>query len=179
MARNDIVIEYVEWLFDIVNKNRHYFGRLLTHLHNTDFRCVIPRDENRAADGMNLRYRFALANGYEDDARLIIHCLDGPCSVLEMMIALAIRCEEDIMDDATIGDRTAQWFWGMVVSLGLGSMTNDRYDKQFVDDVLNTFLDRRYSPDGRGGLFTIRYCDRDLRTVEIWYQLLWYLDSIT
>ena len=39
-----------------------------------------------------------------------------------MMIALAIRCEEHIMDDPDAGDRTGQWFWSMLVSLGLGSM---------------------------------------------------------
>jgi hypothetical protein len=135
-------------------------------------------DQNRAEDGLSLRYRFALDNGYEDNPDYILDILDGPCSVLEMMVALALRCEE-VMDDAHIGDRTSQWFWGMIVNLGLGAMYDDLYDRQLVDEIIDTFLDRNYDPDGKGGLFTILNCERDLRDMEIWQQLCWYLNTIT
>jgi hypothetical protein len=105
--------------------------------------------------------------------------ITGPCSVLEMMIALAINTEEDIMDDPRFGDRTGQWFWGMIVSLGLGGMNDYRYDERLVDDVIDTFLRREYEPDGRGGLFTVRHCDRDMRDVEIHIQRNYYLNTIT
>ena len=104
--------------------------------------------------------------------------LYGPCSVLEMMLGLAIRCEEDYMDNPVKGNRTGQWFWGMVVNLGLGAMDDSKFDKVFVEDAVRRFLNREYEPDGTGGLFKIRNCDRDLRYVEIWWQLCWYLDSI-
>lgn len=181
--RERISDEYFDWLLKLVNRDgysRHIsFKRLLTHLHNVEFRYSIPKDQNRAADGVDLRYRFALINGYEYDADYILEALDGPCSVLEMLVALSIRCEENIMDDPNIGDRTKQWFWGMIVNLGLGSMTDDEYDRRYVNHVLKRFFNREYEPNGEGGLFTIRGCDRDLRKVEIWYQLCWYLDSIT
>jgi hypothetical protein len=128
---------------------------------------------------MDLRYRFALELGYRNQPEIVLDILNGPCSVLEMMIALAIRCEENIMDDPNVGDRTGQWFWGMITNLGLGSMKDARFDIRYVDDVVAMFLDREYEPNGKGGLFTIRHCDCDLRDVEIWYQLCWYLDSIT
>lgn len=82
------------------------------------------------------------------------------------------------MDNPQIGDRTGQWFWGMIVSLGLGNMDDSRFDKAFVSQVLETFINREYSPEGVGGLFTIRYCEQDLRDVEIWYQMCWYLDRL-
>lgn len=53
---------------------------------------------------------------------------------LEMIIALAIRLEEHIMDDPDIGNRTGQWFWDMIVSLGLGS--------EGLIDVIRRFLNR-------------------------------------
>lgn len=135
------------------------------------------RDRNRAEDGVSLRYRFAAY--YNIDEMDAMNALDEPCSILEMMIALAIRCEENIMDDPHVGNRTSQWFWGMIVSLGLGSMTDIRFDRSAVDIIIGRFLEREYEPNGKGGLFTIRHCERDLRDVEIWYQLCWYLDSIT
>lgn len=179
MTRYDVNNEYFTWLCDLACRNRYSnqisYKKLLTYLHSTPFRWLIPMDENRADDGLELRYKFVYENDYTDDVELYI---DGPCSVLEMMVSLCLKCEE-IMDDAQIGDRTRQWFWGMIVNLGLGSMTDDNYDRRYVIDIVERFLDRDYEPDGVGGLFTIRDCDCDLRDVEIWHQLCWYLDTIT
>jgi hypothetical protein len=83
------------------------------------------------------------------------------------------------MEDPQIGNRTQQWFWGMIVNLGLGGMYNEHFNRQEANAIIRIFLDRDYEPNGRGGLFRIRNCDVDLRRVEIWKQLCWYLDSIT
>jgi hypothetical protein len=144
-------------------------------LHDIEFTWFIPRDDNRADDGIQLRRRYALVM---DDMSLQRY-LKGPCSVLEMMVALAVRCEECIMDDAQIGDRTGHWFWSMIRSLGLSSMNDSSFDSDFVEDVIARFLNREYQPNGEGGLFTIKNCEHDMRTAEIWYQLSWYLVSIT
>lgn len=179
--RDIIKNEYYEWLSDIVYGNRFpkniSYRKLLIHLHNTKFKHLLPRDRNRADDGIDLRYRFAMNRGYEDRYKIVLDDLNGRCSVLEMLVALSIRCEETIMDDTDYGDRTGQWFWGMINNLGLGSMTDDNFDKEFVTDVITKFMSRDYSPDGKGGLFTIKNCKADLREVEIWSQLCWYLDS--
>jgi len=170
---------YFEWLVGKVAgslcSGPVSFRKLLYRLHDIPFRYIIPRDENRAKDGIELRYRFVWENNYPAEVE---YELDGPCSVLEMMVALAIRCEETIMDDPLIGDRTPQWFRNMLVNLGLGSMSDDRFDKHYVDLVIDRFLDREYDEDGRGGLFTVRHGNCDLRDVEIAYQLFWYLDEL-
>lgn len=180
MTRDAVINYYFEWLSDLVCDQRYSeqisYRKLLMRLHDTEFRWSIPKDENRAEDGLDLRWRFA--NVYDIPFDLVEDAIDEPCSVLEMMIALSIRCEETIMDDPTIGDRTDQWFWGMIVNLGLDSMVDTRFDKQFVDDILERFLDREYERDGRGGLFTIKHCKYDLRKAEIWHQLSWYLGTI-
>ena len=175
---NIISNEYFNWLYNLACSDRYdepiSYKQLLAQLHNTVFRYSIQRDENRAEYGINLRRLFAY--DYTD-----IKCADkyltGPCSVLEMMLALAIQCEE-IMDDTAYGDRTRQWFWGMVTNLGLGDMADNHYDKKYVSRVLERFLDRNYEADGRGGLFRIKNCADDLRDIEIWVQMLWYLDSV-
>ena len=178
MSRDDVKNEYFDWLYNLVSEKRYSnslsYRKLLMRLHDIEFVYSIRKDKNRAADGVDLRYRFAI--GKDED--YILNCLEGPCSVFEMMVALAQRCES-VMDDPKIGDRTGQWFWGMINNLGLGGMNDNRYDEQYVDDVINTFLDREYKSNGKGGLFTIRNCEYDLREVEIWYQLCWYLDTIS
>lgn len=171
--------EYFEWLCDLIDSkrfSRHVsYRKLLAHLHNIEFTWLIPLDDNRADDGIKLRRRYALACHDHTLSNYIL----GPCSVLEMMVALAVRCEEWIMDDAQMGNRTGQWFWGMVHNLGLSPMTDSEFNRDFVDDVIARFLNREYEPDGKGGLFTVKHCNHDLRTVEIWCQLSWYLGSIT
>jgi hypothetical protein len=177
MTKYNVGLEYFNWLTDLVNEGRFggcaSFRKLLAYLHDTEFIYLIPKDENRAADGVYLRYRFACEHCGDEEM-----FLRGPCSVLEMMVGLAVRCEEDTMTDTLIGDRTSQWFWGMVVNLGLGAMNDDRFDIDEVSEIVEQFLYREYAPDGRGGLFTVRGCRKDLRKVEIWTQLMWYLDTI-
>lgn len=182
MTQRDVNLDYFNWLCDIVCGDRYSPGisytSLLTCLHEIAFTYLHPMDENRAAQGANLRYRFALCLVPMEETSGVTCALDAPCSVLEMMVALAIECEETIMDDPCFGNRTAQWFWGMIASLGLGGMYNNRFDRDYVEEVIERFLNREYEPDGRGGLFTIKNYGRDLRTMEIWWQACAYLNGI-
>lgn len=176
----DIENEYFNWLCHIVCGDDRFrlksYCNLLNVLYDREFVWYIPNDENRAEEGITLRSRFACDIGYDQNEIFI--CMSGPCTVLEMMVALAIRCEENIMDDPEIGDRTTQWFWGMVCSLGLLDMCDGYFNINNVDHILDIFLDRQYSRTGEGGLFTIKNCTSDLRDIEIWHQLCWYLDNL-
>lgn len=172
--------EYFEWLYNYVCKTRVSdkvsYRKLFATLHDTEFIFSIPNDVNRAMDGEALRYRFEMEfEGREGVS--IPYRIQGPCSVLEMMVALSIRCEEEIMDDPRYGTRTSQWFWSMMSNLGIVLMTDDIYDRDFVKEKIDRFLNRDYEPNGKGGLFYIRDCQEDLRNVEIWAQLCWYLDK--
>lgn len=183
MNRDKVINDYFEWLVAIVSKNRFdtnvSYRKLLMYLHTIKFRWTIEDDSNRANDGISLRWRFAQGTGRERYYEEISECLSGPCSVLEMLIALAVRCEETIMDDPSYGNRTAQWFWKMINNLGLSGMYNNNFDKKIVSIVIEKFLNREYAPDGQGGLFMIRNSQEDLRTVPIWRQLCWYLDNFS
>lgn len=169
--------EYFEWLCNMVDSKRFSnvmtYEKLLRHLHNIEFTWFVPHDDNRASDGIQLRRRYAL-DKYDISLQ---GYLRGPCSVLEMMVALAVRCET-IMDDDGIGDRTGQWFWTMIHNLGLTPMTDKEFDMHQVDEIVARLLNREYEPDGSGGLFTVRNCEYDMRKIEIWCQLSWFLGSI-
>ena len=178
MFRDQIINDYFEWLWNFTKCRGHSQNRkIITLLHNIEFRYSIPMDANREEDGIDLRYRFITEVGIPKNYQEVYAYLDGPCSVLEMMIALAIRCEESIMDDPDIGDRTSDWFWLMMKNLGLDYMSDRKFDRDIAEEKISIFLDRRYKRNGEGGLFVVNG-RRDLRKVEIWYQMCWYLDTI-
>ena len=177
---DQIINEYFDWMYDYVCNGRAHDGisykKLFAFLYDTEFTYDIDNDENRAYDGISLRERFANTKEsilYDD----ILYALDKPCSVLEMILALSIRCEEQIMTDTRYGDRIKQWFWTMLKNLGLNLMTDDVFDKEYAEQIINRFLKREYSRNGRGGLFYIPDCEDDLRQHEIWTQLCWFLNT--
>jgi hypothetical protein len=177
---NTIEDEYFDWLCHLACGGDRFrlksYHDLLFVLHDRDFTWLIRNDENRAEEGISLRSRFASDIGHNQNT--IYVRMSWPCSILEMMVALAIRCEENIMDDPQIGDRTTQWFWSMIRSLGLNQMLDNYFDIDYVNMVLDAFLDRKYKRTGEGGLFTVRNCNSDLRDAEIWHQMCWYLDNL-
>lgn len=181
MTKNELNNEYFEWMYQLVCDDQYHrrlsYRKLLNHLHTVEFIYIIGMDGNRAEDGTDLRYRFGYEHPYEGPI-IATYLDDRSCSVLEMLIALAMRCEEHIMDDPDIGNRTGQWFWSMITNLGLGSMNDAKFDKTYVNGVVSRFLNREYKRNGEGGLFTVDQCKHDLRTAEIWYQMCWHLDDI-
>ena len=110
--RDKIQDEYFEWMCEMVGANAncegdYSFNKLLRHLHQIEFTYTIPKDENRAKAGIGLRRRFSLHTNQE-----IKDYLDGPCSVLELIVSIAKKCEEDIMDNTDYGDRRHNGFGG-------------------------------------------------------------------
>lgn len=148
---------------------------------NREFVWSVHNDENRALDGFDLRTIFA----YEYEYPLDFWCgyLPDYCSVLEMMIALARRCEVEIMHDPDYGDRTAIWFWEMMKNLELDYYNDSVFDKDPVksrteiDKILDIFLGRKYSREGKGNIFYVRNPFGNLTKTEIWYQMQYFLDE--
>ena len=66
----------------------------------------------------------------------------------------------------------------MLCSLGLTHMRDNVYDEMYVDRVITRLLTRSYESNGVGGLFTVEHPRRDMRLVEIWYQMCWYLNEV-
>lgn len=180
-SERDLNSEYFEWLCSLIRdskpKKHVSYKKLMIYLYHTEFVYVLPMDENRCTDGIDLRYRFGHDRGI--DIHIIASCLDtSPCSILEMMVALAFYCEEHIMIDPANGLMSGRWFWMMISNLGLEDMTDSNYDEELVNGIIWAFLNRDYSRDGAGGLVYIPNCRYDLRQIDIWYQLMIYLSEI-
>lgn len=180
MTKREINNEYFRWILNLLSSEKRAitkYRKLLYQLHDINFRYSIPLDANREDDGIQLRYRFGYEKNY--DQREIARYLDDrPCSVLEMIVALAIRFEEHIVGNPEIGNRTSDWFWEMLDNLGLSEFEGAYYnsDMETIDYIVDRFLDRDYERNGEGGLFIIPNCQYDMRSSEIWYQMQWYFD---
>lgn len=182
MTSEQIRNEYFEYLYQIVCGDEELatvtWRQLLWHLFNTPFRIsYIIRDEDRAINAKLLRFYFG--EDYHYNPNTVNPLLDElEVSVLEVMVDLSLRIERNIMASMEFGDRTSYWFWCMVDSLGLNGMIDGEYDPEFVDIVLERFMDREYEPNGKGSLFYIPTTTKDLRKIEIWYQACEYLNAL-
>lgn len=170
--------EYFYWLCRLVydrDKYNYNYDLLLHFLKKKSFTYSCEMDVNRLTDAIDLRYRFGYEQSYPRD---LVECvlIDNTCNVFEMMVALAIRCE-NFMDDPDYDNRTSKWFWTMIESLGLDQMDNEHFDSSICDHIIDKFLNREYQPNGKGGLFTVNRCDIDMRNIEIWYQAMIFFDE--
>lgn len=179
MNYNDIVQSYYDWICSIAildEYDRQNYSLLLNSLWNSEFVYILPMDKNRESDGLNMRYHYGRLHGI--DCESIDHIFETrPCSMLEMMVALAIRAEDQIMQDSKAGNRTSYWFMEMLINSYLYSLTNDNFDQRYYDICLDIILNRRYEPNGDGGLFKVDEPKQDMRATDIWFQCMWYLDE--
>lgn len=174
--------EYISWLYDMVcgpeQQNEPSYRLLFDRLYFRIYEPVInERDYPRLVDGENLRYQFGKECGIAYET-VETELFDAPCSVLELLVALSLRCENQIMDNPDIGDRTGLWFWIMLTNLGLNQYTDERYDEQSVDAIVDTFINRTYNSDGSGGnIFVFNNRTQDIRKIDIWYQMCWFISD--
>lgn len=160
---------YFSWLVDLIDDgDTDDYSEMLGYLHSREFTWSISFDSNRAAYGVDLRDRFILENDYGDLIKR--YMFNGPCSVLEMMIGLSISCE-------AVAGNAIDWFWFMIKNLGLQDYRNGTFDPKNLERKIDIFLDRKFRPDGRGGLFYIRNSENDLTKIEIWSQFMFYVNS--
>ncbi len=168
----DIRKEYLKWLCSLVHGGEKW-SFLWNKLHNMAFVWLIPMDENRAEDGKYLRYLFGLELSEQGiSAEEIEEILDGPCSVMEFLVGLARRIEEDIMYDVDKEDRTYEWFWEMIRNLGLDIYDDEHYSEARVDDIVNRFMSRKYKKNGVGNVF--KWDGKHgtkIRNFDIWSQV--------
>lgn len=166
---------YFEWLYSRVlsvrNRNpaRSYWN-LAKQLYVKEFVWLIANDDNRVADGKDLRTEFVSEQGSDGVTQ---EWLDLGCSFLEMLIALSRRLEFEV-DTKPAGD----WFGELLNNMGVGHYSDDEYTDemaQAVDEIMDTVIYRTYTHTGHGGLFPLNRTSQDQRKVELWYQMSAYL----
>lgn len=168
-------LQYLIWLCHL-EKFKNY-TRLFEELHNLWFYWSIDRDENRAGDGEELRDNYDIplyiTCGAED---LVDAFMNRQCSVLEALIGLAIRVDEEYLGDP-MEPHPEEFFWEMIKNLGLSEYTNRRFDLELVRKRVAIWLDRHFTKNGLGSPFPVYNDDRDQRDLEIWDQMNSYINE--
>lgn len=171
--------DYFVWLCEMVCVDGRYadesYWVLAKALWNTDYYYTIDMDADREADGMALRDRYAREGGLDG--------YDGPCTVLEVLIALADRM--DCMLDELDGEcKTPIFFWEMIENLGLENYSDTCFEdyprrvhsfRNRIDETLETWLGRLFEHNGRGSPFPLHHSRMDQRETDLWYQANAYM----
>lgn len=163
---------YFVWLYELnadpSRRSRRYtYWNLFRRMHTTEFEWHIHNDQARVEDGVDLRREFIIDAEipYVDDA-----WFNQGCSFLEMLVALSRRMAFEADSDAP------SCFWNMLENISLFGMNDTvKNSAEIIDDALRRVIDRKYEPNGEGGLFPLVHPKRDQRRVELWYQLNAYI----
>ncbi len=171
---------YFSWLYPKVVKVRDLGSSesyiiVCNHMHSVKFRDNVPNDDNRTADGLELRNQFISslpADVIDFGDYAILHRMGNKASVLEVLIGLALRAE------TTTSISPETWFRTFLDNLGLSyfgdSLVSSR-DTFRIGRIIRTFNTRAYSSNGKGGIFPLKNAENDQRTVELWFQMSAYM----
>ena len=143
---------------------------LMRKLHETDFKCIIDRDENRVKDGLALREDFF------DDLEITATAFIRECSILEMLVGLAIRIDEEYSGDP-MNPHPEIFFWDMIHNLGLDKMDNEHFNEVKCEKIINIWVNREFDSDGYGSPWPLKNVTFDSREAEIWRQVMAYLSE--
>lgn len=164
---------YYKWLLDEINVDYDSteYDLLFSHLYNRIFTWSVKNDDNRSGDGVALRRKYL-----NDGGAMLEKDFIAPCNVLEMMIALSVRCDCEILGDPDI-DKRDKLFWIMIDNLGLDVYTDDYYEEDAVDEILDIWLLRRFDSHGNGSPFPVNKSGRNQKKMEIWFQMNEFLNE--
>jgi hypothetical protein len=176
MTTKDVESAYLEWLSGQVRnshrqqKDKTYWD-LMNLLFDKEFVWLIANDDNRVADGLDLRTEFQTQILHTN---LWIELWDRGCSVLEVIVALSRR-----LAFATDGIPEF-WAWSLIDNLGFSKMYDpiSRVKANRIDEALEKLIYRLYDSDGSGGFFPLAFPMKDQTQVEIWYQMNAYIGEL-
>lgn len=176
-----VLRDYHRWLISLVDDEigtmAYDYSQLMGFLSDISFKWTMDMDKNRAEDGLQLRYEYDYSFGGRGIS-VSEELEDVPCSVLEMLVALSLRCYDEFLsgfDEETASPHRV--FFDMITNLGLSGERDDRFSFDFCLKKCNKFLKREYQRDGYGNIFRVNPKDLDCRDTEIWWQMMRYVDG--
>ena len=168
MTDDSLLEAYLGWLEPQVGVNhqsRTYNG-LLQLMARKEFVWLVPNDDNRIADGLDVRREFFNEIGLEGDL--------GPCCFLEVLVGLSRRLAFDANGSAS------GWAWQLIENLELHKFPDPVGERKAsrINEIMDTVIWRTYQPDGQGGFFPLAWPEYDQTKVELAYQWAYYINEM-
>lgn len=160
--------EYIHWVLKdklgLTDKECKDNRNLISVLAEVEFVPRHPMDENRAKDGIELRSDFEYETGeYLDKGSGLM----SSCTFFEMIAALAIRCENQMMRNTSLGNRTSKWFFEFLSNLDILGCD----DVEYIVDSCELFM------EGRKDMFPLKNRRIKQSNEQIWKQLTAYINE--
>lgn len=164
---------YFDWLYEQLTKESGLlsFRYVCDAAHQIVFNESVPNDDNRAAEGQELRFEFCRIRNIQlpADRREVTAY---PATLLEVLVALCRHA--DHMSTPSI----YEWFEKMLVNLDLFRYEDDAVgprELSRIRRVLHMMNNRTYKWNGEGSLFPLKIPTNDMRKVELWFQMAAYM----
>jgi hypothetical protein len=176
MNPSKLDLEYFEWLTSqIAVENGKTYNELFERMHNLEFVWTVPNDDNRVADGRELRREFMDEVIHRVKGILSVEQLfNKGVSILEVLVSLSRRVAWIAGGDAP------HWAWTLIENLTLERSFDPltKGKRRRVDDVLDRLVWRTYQRNGFGGFFPLNNPREDQTKVEVWYQMNAFVNEI-
>lgn len=160
---------YYQWLVKQIRVpvEARELDTVFSIMFDTEFVWLIGNDENRIADGRDLRVEYLNRKHIDGDVD------SEPISFLEVLIGLSRRI-------AFLVERKPEFeAWRLVKNLKLGGFRDplDSREVAKVKQTLERVIWRGYRPDGSGGFFPLTNPQNDQSKAEIWSQMNAYIQE--
>ena len=173
--------DYILWVMRdklmLTEKEIRDYQYLLEVLADIEYIWIHPMDENRAIDGLELRSDFEYETGeYLDKTSGLM----PKCTFFEMLAALSIRCEEQLMRNISAGNRTSKWFFEFLDNLNLTDYTVGKWkgrDSDIIRSIVEEEMLGKYRENGVGGMFPLKNHGINQRNEQLWKQLTAYINE--
>lgn len=162
------MVDYIQWVcrdkLYLTKREINKHINLFILLSELEFIWNHPLDENRAKSGLELRSDFEYETGeYLDKTSGLM----PKCTIFELLADLAISCENRIMYDPLIGNRTSKWFFEFLNNLDL--LDGSRSDQDIRDNIQKEIAE--------GLAFPLKFSKNGPVREQLWTQLGSYMSE--
>lgn len=188
--KDNIFLEYFKWLTSLVDNppNGKKYSNLFACLHKYAFNAINNFDKNRQNDAIELRKVYCNSIYYK--IYVFCNCPETMllhednlefCTFLELLICLSKRMEFEMTSDSDMDYSMNRWFWELISNIGFTKYDDEHWDKFNSEDEIAERIvlinERKYADNGDGGLFPINEPPYNMRKLQLWYQMMKYLQE--
>ena len=154
---------YLRYLMDLVELKPRYTD-LCDTLLAIEFEPIIGNDSDRCVDGLDIRREYE-GGDYTSELND-----DSPCSMMEMLVALAIRTAK-LMDDGDGTESPGYYFMIFLENLGLDNVRNMATIQRTCDEFMDPFI-----PEV--DIVRVNHPPKRWSKMEIWKKVNWFLTEM-